>query len=370
MAVPEHVSLLQRGATVWNTWRRNHPDVEPDFRWANFSLANLRGADLSHAKLDRTNLSGAMLSQATLTGASLREASLGEVNFASARLDEANLKRADLNRANLSRAALRGTDLTSANLSRTNLFEARLTQATLSEALLHQTSFGNTRLDGAIGLETCRHLGPSIIDHLTLTHNPDLPEAFLHGCGLQAWEIEAARLHDPTLSPAKITEIIQRIHRVRTEQSLQIHNLFLSYSHADAAFVEHLETHLKARHVLYWHDVHDAPAGRPDNIVARAMRRDPTVLLVLSEHSAERNWMEYEIDRARTLKQALRRTVLCLVTLDASWETADWPETLADEVAQYPILNFSNWQDPQTFDDMFARLMDHLDLFYETDTAQ
>ena len=99
------------------------------------------------------------------------------------------------------------------------------------------------------------------------------------------------------------------------------------------------------------------------------MRRNPTVLLILSEHSVERNWMEYEVDRARTLKEALRRTVLCLVTLDASWETAAWSAGLADEVAQYPLLDFSNWQDTSIFESMFARLMDHLALFHKIDAT-
>jgi len=117
-------------------------------------------------------------------------------------------------------------------------------------------------------------------------------------------------------------------------------------------------------------DVHDAPAGRPDNIVIRAMRRNPTVLLILSEHSAERTWMAYEIDRARKLKQDLRRNVLCLITLDPSWKTADWSEALADQVAQHPILDFSNWQEARAFDDMFARLIENLGLFHEIYAAE
>ncbi len=365
MANPEHVSLVKRGAKTWNTWRAAHPDAEPDFRWANFSLANLRGTDLSHAKLDRANLSGAMLSQSNLHAASLRETSLGEANLSSARLDEANLKRADLSRATLSRASLQGADLSHANLSRTDLFEARLNRATFSEAFLYQTAFGNTRLAGAIGLETCRHLGPSLLDRPTLAQHPYLPEAFLRGCGLQAWEIEAAKLHDPSLTSPQITDIAGRIHRIRAEHPLQRHNLFLSYSYADAAFVEHLERHLNARHILYWHDVHDAPFGRPDNIVIRAMRQNPTVLLILSEHSIDRNWVTYEIDQAHKLEQTLRRNALCLITLDETPQPDSWPETLIDHTTQHPPLDFSNWHDAEAFEPTFARLIDRLGLFSE-----
>ena len=363
MADSEQLSVLNRGVTAWNMYRKLNPEVQPDLRWVNLSLANLRGADLSQTRLDRANLSGAMLSQSTLHGASLREASLGEANLSSARLDEANLKRADLSRANLSRASLKSATLTGANLSRTDFFAADLTRATFTEAFLYQTSFVDTRLAGAIDLETCRHLGPSIIEHRTLTHHPYLPPAFLRGCGLQAWEIEAARLHDPALTPAQINDAIEQVHQARTRHALQIHNLFLSYGHADAPFVEHLETHLNARHIRFWHDEHDAPKGRLHNIVTRAIRPNPTVLLILSEHSVERNWVEYEIDQARKLEQALQRNVLCLINLDDSWTTCDWPEELTDQVVQYPMLDFSTWQEVPVLEDTFSRLIAHLGLF-------
>ena len=144
----------------------------------------------------------------------------------------------------------------------------------------------------------------------------------------------------------------------------------MSYSHADAAFVETLETHLNAHHILYWRDVHDARTGRPDNIVIRAMRRNPTVLLILSEHSAQRPWVEYELDRARMLEQALRRTVLGLGTLDESWQTSSWAEAWSDETAPHPILDFSNWRDAEVFEDTFARLIERLGLFHAIDTTE
>ena len=363
MADSEQLSVLNRGVTAWNMYRKLNPEVEPDLRWAALSLANLRGADLSRTRLDRANLSGAMLSQANLHGASLREASLGEANLSSAHLDEANLQRADLSRANLSRASLKSATLSGANLSRTDFFEADLSRAAFTEAFLCQTSFAGTRLAGASGLETCRHLGPSIIEHRTLAHHPHLPAAFLQGCGLQAWEIEAARLHDPALTPAQINDTTEQVRQARTQHRLQIHNLFLSYSHADASFIEHLETHLNARHIRYWRDEHDAPKGRLHNIVTRAMRPNPTVLLVLSKHSVERNWVEYEIDQARKLEQALQRNVLCLINLDDSWTTCDWPEELTDQVVQYPMLDFSTWQEAPVLEETVSRLIAHLGLF-------
>jgi hypothetical protein len=42
---------------------------------------------------------------------------------------------------------------------------------------------GNTALTNARGLDSCQHLGPSIVDHRTLQRSGRLPEVFLSGCG-------------------------------------------------------------------------------------------------------------------------------------------------------------------------------------------
>jgi hypothetical protein len=54
MANKEHVALLKQGATAWNKWRDENPKIQPDFRGANFS-----GADVDAWKLRDANLSGA-----------------------------------------------------------------------------------------------------------------------------------------------------------------------------------------------------------------------------------------------------------------------------------------------------------------------
>ena len=127
--------------------------------------------------------------------------------------------------------------------------------------------------------------------------------------------------------------------------------------------LETLETHLNAQHIRYWRDVHDAPTKRLHNIVTRAMRPDPMVLLILSEHSVDRNWVEYEVDQAHKLAQGLQRNALCLITLDASWATCDWPEAYTDQLVQYPMLHFSTWQEAPLFKETFAHLIERLGLF-------
>lgn len=74
-----HLSVLQQGATFWNTWRQQQPTIQPDLRGAdlhkanlsgyNFAGTNLQGADLSHAVLCGTNLQGAHLEGTNLSHA-------------------------------------------------------------------------------------------------------------------------------------------------------------------------------------------------------------------------------------------------------------------------------------------------------------
>src|SRR5262249_23919889 len=71
MANPEHLRILEQGVEVWDTWREQHTDIEPDL-----SEANLRGADLG-----RAYLRGAALSEAALSGANLSEANLSEADL-------------------------------------------------------------------------------------------------------------------------------------------------------------------------------------------------------------------------------------------------------------------------------------------------
>jgi uncharacterized protein YjbI with pentapeptide repeats len=73
MADPEHLKKLKEGVDVWNQWRDNNRNVEPDLTQvdlaeANLNGANLRSANLSAAHLLNTKLTGANFNDADLTG--------------------------------------------------------------------------------------------------------------------------------------------------------------------------------------------------------------------------------------------------------------------------------------------------------------
>ncbi len=85
MANPEHLEILKQGVEVWNRWREENPDTQPDLKQAELSLnpvqinvsSNLINANLSGADLTGATLVGARLTGADLTGADLIGANLG-----------------------------------------------------------------------------------------------------------------------------------------------------------------------------------------------------------------------------------------------------------------------------------------------------
>src|SRR5262249_18775934 len=87
-------------------------------------------------------------------------------------------------------------------------------------SLLGETFLTNVDLSKVIGLDTCRHLGPSSIDHRTLEKSPNLPLAFLRGVGLPDGLID----YLPSL----------------LKQAIQFYSCFISYSAKDEDVAERL----------------------------------------------------------------------------------------------------------------------------------
>jgi uncharacterized protein YjbI with pentapeptide repeats len=226
MANPEHVALVRQGANAIAAWREAYPGERLDLEKADLIGADLRGANLQRAKLHEAHLREADLSGAHLQNAGLRAAHLVGANLHGAHLQQAYLVRANLEHACLSwarlqRAHLHGAymeaahlqeanlqrahlpwvylvhaelggayleraDLQWANLHEANLAGAHLQEANLLEIVVGNTTFANTNLNGAQGLDTCRHLGSSPLDLGTLAKSGILPAAFLRGCGWSA----------------------------------------------------------------------------------------------------------------------------------------------------------------------------------------
>jgi TIR domain-containing protein/pentapeptide repeat protein len=277
MANEEHIAILKQGVDAWNQWRRKNPGMMPnlsvadlnnmylagiDFTDAILLKANLFQTDLFEGNLSYANLSGANLSMANLTGVNLKHAKLIKSNLTDAELSWTELSGADLGEADLSGAKLCSAILRLTNVNGANLKNVRLLATVLSLVNL---------ADG-IGLESCKHLGPYIIDHRTLEQSGKLPLVFSLGCGL----------------PDSLIEYLPSL----LNESIQFYSCFISYSSKDQEFVERLHADLQNKGVRCWFAPEDLQIGDKLRItIDESIRLHDKLLLVLSEHSLMSDWV-------------------------------------------------------------------------------
>jgi hypothetical protein len=187
---------------AWNRWRRDNSEIEPDLRDSDLYEADLRDADLRGAILSGATLSGAIFDNAHLRGALLGGAKLGGADLTAADLGGADLHQAKLSRANLCEADFKGT-------------------------IIGWTIFTDNDLSAVNGLDTVVHDGPSSVGIDTLFKSQGhIPPGFLRGCGLSDWQVEAAKLHQPSLTNEEVGDILYRVHDLRASRPLQISSLF------------------------------------------------------------------------------------------------------------------------------------------------
>jgi hypothetical protein len=279
---------------------------------ANLVAANLSLADLGYSNLTGADLAGTNLSHASLLGAKLR--------------------RANLDGADLSHADLRGADLVG-----TNFFGADVTGADVSGAELLSTSFANIDLNNVIGLETCKHIGPSIIDHRTLEQSRQLPLLFLRGIGL----------------PDMLIDYLPSIFG----QAIQYFSCFISYSANDKEFAERIHADLQNKGVRCWFAPHDMPiGGKLLDEIGSAIRLRDKVLLILSENSIKSDWVEDEVIKAFAEERKRGQTVLFPLRIDDSVIDTNeaWALKLRD---QRNIGYFRRWKDHDGYAQSFKRVL-------------
>ena len=307
MANEEHLSILKQGVEVWNSWRRDNPEIRAD----------LRGADLSEANLSEANLFGADLIRA-------------------------NLFWADLSEANLTEADLRGVDLTEANLSGANLFGADLSEANLSGAVVGWTTFGNVDLSEVKGLEAVRHGGPSTIGVDTIYRSKgNIPEVLLRGAGV----------------PDSFIEYIASL----VGRPIQFYSCFISYSSKDQDAADRLYADLQSKGIRCWIAPKDMKTGdriRPR--IDQTIRLHDKLLLILSQHSIESDWVEAEVETALEEERRRERTVLFPIRLDDSVKETEQAWAAHIRRTRH-IGDFRRWKDHDAYQEAFARLVRDLE---------
>lgn len=346
MANPEHVGIAKRGKDAILAWRKDNPTGRLDLSAADLREADLFGADLSAAdlalaRLTKTELRRADLAHANLCGADLRIAQLADADLRAANLTEANLTGAYLPNADL-----RGADLTEVNLTGANA-----SFADFSGTRLGWTILANTDLSAAKGLSKVSHRGPSTVGLDTLQRSGTaLPETFLAGCGVT----------DDWLG--HIRAILQMCSPV------QFYSWFISYSHRDEEFCQHLHSRMRAEGMRVWFAPEDMRSGQKiHEQIDQAIRVADKLLLVLSGNSMGSEWVKTEVRHARQREVKEGKRVLFPIRL-VSFETirnwkafdADTGKDMAVEVREYFIPDFSDWREDDAFEVAFKRLLDDL----------
>jgi hypothetical protein len=311
-----HVSLLREGTDAWNQWRGQAPEIQPDLQGAELS-----GIDLRDANLSEVNLTKALLREAHLQGATFWQATLKECN---------------LHRANLSRAHFYQADL-----RQTNLSECTLDQANFGEAFLDGTNFANVDLSTVRGLATTRHTGRSYVDIHTLYRSQGkIPEIFLKGIGVPE-------------------HFIAYTNSLRTTP-IDYLSCFISSSRQDATFVAQLHADLQNQGIRCWSIFHDLATENDDlRHLKETLPMHDVWLLVLSEHTLINEWVGQETYISIALEKQQQRTILFPLYLNPAALTLTSNSTFS-LLQQRPLQNFTDWQDPTTYQQAFTALLQDL----------
>ena len=308
MANQEHLDILKQGVGRWNEWREKNPFTTPD----------LREADLRAADLIRANLRGADLRRA--------------------KLSLANLTAADLSKADLRGARVIGADLSGAHLLGAILSMADLRKADLREAWIGWTTFGDNDLSSTKGLETTIHGGPSTIGIDTIFRSGgNIPPIFLQRAG--------------------VPEVFITYIKSMVGKPIEFYSCFISYSTIDQEFAERLYADLQREGVTCWFAPEDLKIGdKFRDEIDRTIRRYEKLLIILSMHSIESDWVEKEVETAFEEERRRKTTVLFPVRVDnAVMETTKaWA---ADIRRARQIGDFTRWKDHDSYQKVFGRLV-------------
>jgi len=354
------VRYIKQGVSIWNSWKKVHADTDLsniDLTGACLPGIDLEGADLVGTDFTEANLNGSSLYEARLTRAILHNTDLSQSDMRGSDLSDAELVGADLTRCDLDGSVVRNTKFSGAmmqhaslrhaktqnvDLSGANLQHAKLSGISLRGADLTNCSFGDTLfldvdLASARGLDTCSHQGPSGVDFLTLRKSDPLPLNFLRGVGL----------------PDNVIDYLPSL----LSRPIEHYSCFISYSSFDQEFANRIHADLQNRGVRCWYAPHDMPiGGKILDEIDSAIRLRDKLLLIISEHSLESDWVEDEVTRAFEEERDREQLVLFPIRLDdAVMETKEaWASKLR---AQRHIGDFRRWKEHDEYQKSFERVL-------------
>jgi len=347
MADPEHLAVLNQGIEAWNKWRQDNPDIHPDLFGADLFGVDLHGMNFEDANIGCANLRAANLSKANLGGADLGgDHHSIRATHGGTDLRDANLCGAHLFETSFSGSDLRGAALRATHMHGTSFVATQLAGADLTDSRLSFTTFHSVDLSEAKGLDALHHDGPSIIDIDTvLRSRGKIPGGFLRGIGV----------------PDDFIGYIQSL----VANPIEFYSCFISYSTNDQDFADRLHADLQSRGVRCWFAPHDVQGGKKiHDQIDEAIRIYDRLLLILSEHSMNSEWVKTEIAHARQKELNERRQVLFPISLVPFAKVREWKcfdvdtgKDSAREIREYFIPDFSNWNEYDCYHEAFQRLL-------------
>ena len=173
-------------------------------------------------------------------------------------------------------------------------------------------------------------------DYRTLQKSGPLPLKFLRGVGLPDLFIDYL--------PSLLNQAIQR------------YSCFISYSTHDEEFAKRLHADLQDKGVRCWFAPHDLRIGKKIlDAVDAAIRLRDRVLLILSEHSINSDWVEDEVTAGFEEERKRGEEVLFPIRLDdAVMKTT---EAWAAKLRARLIGDFRQWKDHDAYQQGFQRML-------------
>lgn len=348
MRNPDHIEILTQGIDTWNKWRTR--ELGDKYGWTKYVFLNdadLRGFDLTRAILgDHEQESDIIV--VYLNNADLRDACLYFADLRGAMLTSSKLTGANLNYAHLGESYLVDANLKNASMIGTNLSGANFYRANFEGVIFDRTIIADTILKDALGLESCIHQGPSILDSKTIAQSGNLPVEFLRGCGLSEAQIEEIGFHD--------------------KDRMKFCSCFISYSHKDIDLAQRLYADLQDHGVHCWFAPEDMKIGNKIRLeIDRAIHQHTKLLLILSETSVKSQWVEQEVETGLSRENKEKQIILFPIRIDNAVmeDNAGWSSYLKNT---RHIGDFTKWKTQDSYQKSLNRLL--RDLKTEADAGK
>jgi hypothetical protein len=215
-------------------------------------------------------------------------------------------------------------------------------------------------LAGIIGNLAASSIPSALIPYLRFAW-PALGVVVLLGIGVSVWQVRRGAMASSTSAPAR-----QKIpspspaptFAQQQNASSDYHSCVLSYATEDQTFAEKLYADLQSKGIYCWFAPHDLKIGdKLRTQIYEAIQKNDKLLLILSDHAVESDWVEREVELAFEREQQPPETlVLFPIRLDDA--VMDTNAAWAGDIRRIRFIgDFREWQDDIAYQRALQRLL-------------